>query len=433
MLLEKDPGATTLYLPGEQITLDTVHQTTAGVRYYTLPGGGLAYRTGSGNAYGFEITDLHGTPVLTLDSTAQVPAWRQFTPFGAPRGASVTWPDNRGFLDKPADQNTGLTVVGAREYDPGAGRFVSLDPILEVTSPQELNGYTYAADNPVSQSDPNGLMLCADNICGSVQYLEHHTSSGGGGGSSSGICYYCRYAPSQYYGGGGGGGNTGCGYTIACAAPWAVPPRPRVYMVPAGGALCAHDGLCLPHQETAYHNPSTDWAMLGEFLTGFGGRNQYFNQWDPLTQSLMHDSNTATTISIIQQQLRNPMELAVFAHGHPLTGGHNYVDKPSPVNFIMDGLGALTGGRLGHNFADSFTGSYTQQYTVIAKSPNTATAYFTVQNQTNLNSLLHPQQTWPFVPIISAYFSIKSVSLPWDAGPFSEIDQTVQWQETIHY
>src|SRR5207245_6475399 len=101
------------------------------------------------------------TPRLTLDTTAQVPTWRQLTPFGAPRGPSVTWLDNRGFLDKPADPNTGLTVVGAREYDPGTGRFVSLDPILETTSPQELNGYTYAAGNPVSQSDPNGLMLPA--------------------------------------------------------------------------------------------------------------------------------------------------------------------------------------------------------------------------------------------------------------------------------
>jgi RHS repeat-associated protein len=439
LLLEKDPGATTLYLPGEQITLSG--GSTTGVRYYTLPGGGLAYRTGTGTAYGFEITDLHGTPFLTLDNTAQVPAWRQFTPFGAPRGTSVTWPDNRGFLDKPADANTGLTVVGAREYDPGTGRFVSLDPILEATSPQELNGYTYAADNPVSQADPSGLMLCADGLCGSVQYLEHHVPSGGGGGGGNGcgvggcggICYYCHYAPPQYYGGGGGGvSRSGCGYTIACSAPWALPPQPRIVMVPGGGFECAHDGLCEPHPVAIYHNPNTDWDMAGEFLTGIGGRNQYFNQWDPLTQSLMHDSNTATTISIIQQQLRNPMELAVFAH-HPLTGSHNYVDKPNPVNFLMDGLGALTGGHLGHNFADSFTGSYTQQYTVVNRGPNTATAYFTVENQTNLNSLVHPQQTWPFVPIISGYFSIKSVSLPWDAGPFSEIDQTFQWQETIHY
>lgn len=440
LLLEKDPGATTLYLPGEQITLDTIHQTTTGVRYYTLPGGGLAYRTGSGSAYGFEITDQHGTPVLTLDNTAQVPTWRQLTPFGASRGATATWIDNRGFLDKPTDTNTGLTVVGAREYDPSTGRFVSLDPILEMTSPQELNGYSYAADNPVSQSDPSGLMLPGGDQCGII--ASHPCNggggpSGGGGGSTGGICYYCHYAPPQYYGGGGsgggGGGNSGCGYTTFCGGgSWALPPRPRVYMVPAGGYLCAHDGQCGMQTVVAYHNPDTDWDMLGKFLTGIGARYEYFNQWDPMTQALMRDSNTAATVASIQQQLRNPTWLGVFTHGHPLTGSHPYVDHPNPMNLVMDGLGALTGGRIGHNWADSFTGSYDQQYTVIAKGPNTATAYFTIANQTNLNSLLHPQQTWPFVPILGA-IPIHSISLAWDAGPFSEIDQVFQFQETIHY
>jgi RHS repeat-associated protein len=199
LLLEKDPGATTLYLPDEQITLSG--STTSGVRYYALPGGGLAYRTGNGNSYGFEMTDQHGTAFLTLDDTAQNPTWRQFTPYGAPRGPAATWIDNRGFLGKPADASTGLTIIGAREYDTATGRFISLDPILESSSPLQLNGYTYAADNPVSQSDPSGQMPCADGVCGSFQYLEHHfsSSSGGGGGSSSGICYYCHYAPPQYY------------------------------------------------------------------------------------------------------------------------------------------------------------------------------------------------------------------------------------------
>jgi RHS repeat-associated protein len=225
LLLEKDPGATTLYLPSEQITLSG--GTTTGVRYYQLPGGGIAYRTGSGNSYGFEITDLHGTPELSLDDTAQVPTWRQFTPYGAPRGPAVTWVDNHGFLNKVTDANTGLTDIGAREYDPSTGRFISLDPVLEVTTPQELNGYTYSGDDPVTQSDPSGLMPCADGICGSFQFLEHHFSSSGGGGGGSGcgvggcggICYYCHYAPPQYTGGGGGYSGGGSSICYYCYAP----------------------------------------------------------------------------------------------------------------------------------------------------------------------------------------------------------------------
>jgi RHS repeat-associated protein len=159
VLLQKDPGATTLYLPGEQITLNTTAQTTTGIRTYPLPGRGTVYRTGSGTSYGFEITDQHATPYLTLDYAAQAPTWRQFTPFGAPRGTTTTWIDNRGYLNKPDDTATGLTIIGARDYDPGTGRFISLDPILDAASPQTLNGYAYTANNPATRWDPSGLCM----------------------------------------------------------------------------------------------------------------------------------------------------------------------------------------------------------------------------------------------------------------------------------
>ncbi|HEX3957335.1 MAG TPA: RHS repeat-associated core domain-containing protein [Trebonia sp.] len=193
VLLQKDPGATTLYLPGEQITLNTATQATTGIRYFSLPGGGTAYRTGAGNSYGYEIADQQGTSLLTLDYTAQVPAWRQQAPYGAPRGTTASWVDNRAFLDKPADPATGLDIVGAREYDPVTGRFTSLDPVLEKTSPQQLNGYSYAAGNPVSTSDPTGLMLpggysggppCTSD-CNDPAPAPVDTNMGGGTGTAN--------------------------------------------------------------------------------------------------------------------------------------------------------------------------------------------------------------------------------------------------------
>ncbi|MFE0733103.1 DddA-like double-stranded DNA deaminase toxin [Streptomyces antibioticus] len=161
VLLQTDPNSTTLYLPGEQLTLTGT--TTTGVRYLPLPGGGTVVRTGTAANYKFEISDPHGTNGLYLDSTAQTPTWRQFTPYGAPRGNTVTWPDNRGFLNAPDNANTGLTQLGARQYDPTLGRFVSLDPIFEATDDQQLAGYTYAAANPITHSDPSGL--CAGPDC----------------------------------------------------------------------------------------------------------------------------------------------------------------------------------------------------------------------------------------------------------------------------
>ena len=37
----------------------------------------------------------------------------------------------------------GLTEIGARNYDPDTGRFISDDPTFQPGDPQQLNGYTY--------------------------------------------------------------------------------------------------------------------------------------------------------------------------------------------------------------------------------------------------------------------------------------------------
>ena len=180
LFADTEGTSTTVYLPNEQLTINTSGNTLSGVRTYNLPGGITAVRTGSGSAYGFEIeSDQHGTNTLYLNDTAQTPSWRQFDPFGNARGtapATGTFPGSRGLLNDPVDPVTGLTNIGARWYDSSTGTFISLDPMLETTSPQQLNGYTYAGDNPVNDSDPTGLrptgpnndmltlgLLCADD------------------------------------------------------------------------------------------------------------------------------------------------------------------------------------------------------------------------------------------------------------------------------
>ncbi|MGW0087327.1 family 78 glycoside hydrolase catalytic domain [Streptomyces sp. NPDC003393] len=74
-------------------------------------------------------------------------------------GSSVPpppWPDDKGFLGKPADTDTGLTRIGAREYDPTTGRFLSVDPVLAPDDHESLNGYAYANNTPVTKSDSSG-------------------------------------------------------------------------------------------------------------------------------------------------------------------------------------------------------------------------------------------------------------------------------------
>ncbi|MEV4611330.1 HYD1 signature containing ADP-ribosyltransferase family protein [Kitasatospora sp. NPDC049258] len=194
VLLQKDTSTTgtiaTLYLPGQQITLNTATGATTGTltatRYIPLPGGGTTVRTGTATNYRFEITDPHGTAGLILDNTCQNPTWRQFTPYGAPRGTTTTWPDNRGFLNAPTNTGTGLTTLGVRQYDPTTARFISPDPLFDPNDAQQLGGYNYAASNPVAKSDPTGLFsMCLDDCHGRADPARTGTRTDAGNGGTA--------------------------------------------------------------------------------------------------------------------------------------------------------------------------------------------------------------------------------------------------------
>lgn len=94
---------------------------------------------------------------------------RRSTPFGAARGqAPTSWPGQKGFVGGTEDGTTGLTHLGAREYDLATGRFISVDPIMDSGDPQQMNGYTYTENTPVTYSDPTGTTKCDANpeLCG---------------------------------------------------------------------------------------------------------------------------------------------------------------------------------------------------------------------------------------------------------------------------
>jgi RHS repeat-associated protein len=75
------------------------------------------------------------------------------------RTQTSTWPDKHGFVGGYQD-TTGLTHLGARDYDPTTGRFTAVDPVLTPDLPQTLNAYAYANNAPATESDPSGLSAC---------------------------------------------------------------------------------------------------------------------------------------------------------------------------------------------------------------------------------------------------------------------------------
>ncbi|MEU8627641.1 RHS repeat-associated core domain-containing protein, partial [Streptomyces sp. NPDC048669] len=81
---------------------------------------------------------------------------RKQLPFGQLRSSQSTAFGNRGFVGGTNDP-TGLTHLGAREYDPTLGRFLSVDPIIDTADPAQMNAYSYAHNSPLTKSDPDGL------------------------------------------------------------------------------------------------------------------------------------------------------------------------------------------------------------------------------------------------------------------------------------
>ncbi|RDI23081.1 DUF6973 domain-containing protein [Lentzea flaviverrucosa] len=154
-LVRRDPGGRTLYLPSQELRVTTsgVKQCT---RYYTHGGQTIAMRTSTGLTW--MSSDQHGTTQITVNALNQNVTTRRTLPFGEVRGGTGTWPArlDKGFVGGTLD-NTGLTHVGAREYDPALGRFISVDPVMDVADPQQWNGYAYSNNSPVTFSDPTGL------------------------------------------------------------------------------------------------------------------------------------------------------------------------------------------------------------------------------------------------------------------------------------
>ncbi|MFJ6914868.1 RHS repeat-associated core domain-containing protein [Streptomyces sp. NPDC101133] len=158
-------GERVLYAGTTELHLRT-DGTTWAQRYYTAGGVTAALRSNESgtNKVTFLASDHHGTSTLAVDRLDQKFTKRYTTPFGEDRGKPQygPWPDDKGLLGKTRDTTTGLTHIGAREYDSTIGQFISVDPVLAPTDAQTLNGYSYAANNPVTTSDPTGLMRHLD-------------------------------------------------------------------------------------------------------------------------------------------------------------------------------------------------------------------------------------------------------------------------------
>ncbi len=104
--------------------------------------------------------DPLGSTRLVTDSAKSVIFSDSYRPFGQDNGtpidSSPIHPEHR-FTGKPVSDTTGLYYYYHRWYDPSIGRFISPDPRHgRLSSPQSLNPYVYASNQPTILADPSG-------------------------------------------------------------------------------------------------------------------------------------------------------------------------------------------------------------------------------------------------------------------------------------
>jgi RHS repeat-associated protein len=193
LLVRRDATGSTVFLGDEEVTLAKGATTRTGVRYISVAGVPVAVHSSEGT-FAYIVSDRQGTGQLQIDASSQVLTRRQYLPFGGTRTATSGWLGDRGFVGGQQDDATGLTNLGAREYDASTGRFLTPDPLLVPTDPQSLNAYAYSDNSPVTLSDPSGNrpVDCMEYYCDLYNgqwvfggKIGGSGSSGGGGGGSS--------------------------------------------------------------------------------------------------------------------------------------------------------------------------------------------------------------------------------------------------------
>ncbi|WP_416906274.1 RHS repeat-associated core domain-containing protein [Micromonospora echinospora] len=156
-LIARAPDKTTLYLGGTELELAHGSTQPDGTRYY----GGYAVRDITGVKW---VSNNHqGTGQVQIDAGTLTSQRRRTMPYGEQQSTAPTgWLGTKGFVGGTTD-DTGLTHLGAREYDPTLGRFISVDPIMDPANSQQMHGYAYANNSPITYSDPTGLYATGDN------------------------------------------------------------------------------------------------------------------------------------------------------------------------------------------------------------------------------------------------------------------------------
>jgi len=204
-------------------------------------------RVGTGTAtVTYSYADAQGTPLAEANASGTVTATFDYRPYGSQ--ALGTAPNGIGYTGHVNDPESGFVYMQQRYYDPGVGRFLSVDPVTAYEKPMtSFNRYAYARNNPYRFTDPDGRDSVDEMIdsgaegCGPVSCAGWALLKGTWGAiGAEGV--------SQWYDKGwssmGGGDQIGAGLEIAAVLP--------PFKVLKGANLLAKEGMAAKGAANAF-------------------------------------------------------------------------------------------------------------------------------------------------------------------------------------
>ncbi|MDD6209954.1 MAG: hypothetical protein PUB21_05040, partial [Bacteroidales bacterium] len=136
--------------------------TTSEIDYIYLPDGEVAVseKTGTTRTLRYVHTDHLGSFRTVTNSDKSVAARYSYDAWGVRSLRYGTETTQRGYTGHEHLGEFGLINMNARLYDPVLGRFMGMDPYVQMPdNTQNFNRYSYALNNPLIYTDPSGEFI----------------------------------------------------------------------------------------------------------------------------------------------------------------------------------------------------------------------------------------------------------------------------------
>ena len=164
--VQKSNGKLYWYGMTSDVLLETDTAGNNATEYVFFNGKRIARRDPA-SAVSYFFSDHLGSSRVVTNSSGGVVEDSDFYPFGGERTVVSSSGNAYKFTGKERDGESSLDFFNARYYSSSLGRFLSPDPdnagSLE-EDPQRWNGYSYARNNPLLYTDPDGtdVRICID-------------------------------------------------------------------------------------------------------------------------------------------------------------------------------------------------------------------------------------------------------------------------------